>query len=114
MKIHLDKRRFRIIVLAILLLLNSSSPIVIDNTSHITSDQRGVLDRFEGGYAVILVEEFKTEFTVRKEQLPAGSKVNTWFHLTIENGEYKVVSIDDTLTENRKEIIKKLIDEIAN
>lgn len=62
---------------------------------------KGVLDRYEGMDAVILVEENKQEFTVPKTDLPEGSFEGVWFHLAEINGSYKVQSIDVAATEEK-------------
>lgn len=61
----------------------------------------GVLDRFEGNQAVILVEKEAEEFTIEKEQLPEGSTVGTWFHVAHGTKGYSVVSIDTMKTEEQ-------------
>ncbi len=60
---------------------------------------KGVLDRFEGDKAVVLIEENKSELIVGKSELPEGSKVNTVFLLDERNGEYTIVSIDTAGTQ---------------
>lgn len=60
---------------------------------------RGVLDRFEGSEAVILLEESKQEVILPEEALPEGSLEGTWFHLTQLDGTYKINSIDVAKTE---------------
>lgn len=42
---------------------------------------RGILDRFEGDKAVILLQDTKEEYIVNESELPAGSKINTVFDL---------------------------------
>lgn len=59
---------------------------------------KGVLDRFEGEQAVILVEEDKSEFTVPRSLLPANSEKNTIFQLEKKAGSHKIIAIDDTET----------------
>ena len=55
---------------------------------------KGILDRFEGNQAVILIEEAKEEWIVSKEDLPRGSTEHTIFNLVKENGSYKIINID--------------------
>lgn len=64
---------------------------------------KGVLDRFEGDKAVILVEDAKEEFIVPREKLPAGSKVNTFFQLEKVDDTFQIISIDKTKTVEAKE-----------
>lgn len=63
---------------------------------------KGFLDRIEDNeLAVILIEEINEEIVVPLNELPEGSKENTWFHLEEVDGTFKVISIDDKTT--RKE-----------
>lgn len=62
---------------------------------------KGVLDRFEGLEAVILIEEENEEFTVPRTKLPKGSSEGVWFHLIKENGTYHIQSIDVATTEEK-------------
>lgn len=60
---------------------------------------KGILDRIEDGdQAVILVEEIQKALIIPLKDLPAGSKVNTFFHIKESNGDYQVTSIDDEAT----------------
>lgn len=61
----------------------------------------GVLDRFEGNLAVILVEENNEQFTIEREKLPAESVEGTWFHLSKHRDSYHVNSIDIAKTEEK-------------
>jgi hypothetical protein len=66
---------------------------------------KGYLDRIEDNqYAVILVEEMKKEFIIPKEDLPSGSKENSYFEITIENEKITSIELDEqtTLTEQEK------------
>lgn len=71
---------------------------------------KGYLDRFEENeYAVILVEELKKEFVLRKEELPEGSTVQTYFDLTIENDEIKSIKLDPGITHTEQQNVKALM-----
>lgn len=59
---------------------------------------KGILDRFEGDLAVILVESAKVEFTVPKSNLPTGSQVNTYFDLKKDGQSYKIIKISESKT----------------
>lgn len=63
---------------------------------------KGVLDRWEGNQAVILIEEEKAELILAKEELPEGSKVHMIFTITKENGEYTIVGIDEQAKQEAK------------
>ena len=70
---------------------------------------KGVLDRFEGNKAVILIEEKKAELIIPIEELPKGSKVNTVFKMEEVDGEYKVISIDLDAEKEVKETTADLL-----
>lgn len=71
----------------------------------------GILDRFEeNNKAVILIEEIDEELIVPVEKLPKGSVVNTYFSIEKKDGEYQIVSIDNTTT---KEEAQKTSDLMA-
>jgi hypothetical protein len=70
---------------------------------------KGVLDRFEGNQAVILIEVEKAELIVPKEELPEGSKVNTIFKMDKADGEYIIISIDSEAKKEAKETTADLL-----
>ncbi|MBP2077142.1 DUF3006 domain-containing protein [Oceanobacillus polygoni] len=55
---------------------------------------KGILDRFEGEKAVILIEETKEEYIVNRSALPEGSKIDTVFALEKNRTTYKIKCID--------------------
>ena len=61
---------------------------------------RGILDRFEGDKAVILIEENNAELVIEKNELPSGSNINTVFRMEENNGNYNILSIDTNETKN--------------
>lgn len=63
---------------------------------------KGILDRFEGNLAVILVETEKEEFTVPKKNLPPGSQVDTYFELKKDGQSYQIIKIAETKTQKEK------------
>ncbi|WHY03538.1 DUF3006 family protein [Neobacillus sp. DY30] len=60
-------------------------------------------------YAVILVEDIKKEFIVPKQELPEGSKVNTYFEITVENDKITSMKLDEKTTETEKEKVDDLM-----
>ncbi|GGA65741.1 DUF3006 domain-containing protein [Ornithinibacillus halotolerans] len=71
---------------------------------------KGVLDRFEGNQAVILIEEEKAELILPKEDLPVGSDVNTVFQVEKdENDNYKIIEIDHKAEQEAKETTQDLL-----
>ena len=70
---------------------------------------QGVLDRFEGNLAVILIEEEKSELVLPKEALPEDSKVNTIFQMEKQDGEYKILAIDQEAVQKATETTADLL-----
>jgi hypothetical protein len=70
---------------------------------------KGVLDRFEGNQAVVLIEEEKAELIVSREELPEGSKVNTVFKMAKENNDYRILAIDQEAEKEAKETTSDLL-----
>lgn len=74
---------------------------------------KGILDRFEdNNKAVILIEEIKEELVVSINDLPKGSKENTYFHIEKRDGGFQIISIDNTKTsqeaQESSDLMKKL------
>ncbi|RNF39099.1 DUF3006 domain-containing protein [Planococcus salinus] len=74
---------------------------------------KGTLDRIEDdGRAVILLEELQQEIVLPMERLPAGSDVDSWFDITLENDEVTSIVLDETTsakkTEQANELLQKL------
>ncbi|MHA6251513.1 DUF3006 domain-containing protein [Oceanobacillus sp. CAU 1775] len=62
--------------------------------------KKGVLDRFEGEQAVILVEEDHAEFIVHQDKLPANSEKNTIFKVEKQVDGYQIIAIDEAATKS--------------
>lgn len=75
---------------------------------------KGVLDRFEGNLAVILLEDEAKEFTTEKESLPKGSVVGTWFHITHNQSNYAISSIDIAETEAKSAANALLLEQLRD
>jgi len=71
---------------------------------------KGVLDRFEGEQAVIIIEEWNKEIIVPRKNLPADSKENMWFHIEKRDGELKVISIDFSTYKQEQERVRRLME----
>lgn len=65
-----------------------------------------IIDRFEGDYAVCEKED-KTIIDIKKDHLPPSAKVGDV--ILYENGIY---SIDEDTTQQRKQRIEKLMDDL--
>jgi hypothetical protein len=76
---------------------------------------KGYLDRIEDNqYAVILVEEMKKEFIVPKEDLPQGSKENSYFEITIENEKITFLKLDEHTTISEQEKVNAMMTELRS
>lgn len=65
---------------------------------------KGYLDRIEDGEkAVIIVEEKGFEIILPVRNLPEGSRVNSWFRISEENGDFSFVL--DEEERKRKELL---------
>lgn len=73
---------------------------------------QGVLDRFEGNLAVILIEEDKAELIIPKEKLPEGSRVDTVFELEKRNSSYHIIAINTVAEKKAKEKTTDLLAQI--
>ncbi|GAB3794288.1 DUF3006 domain-containing protein [Virgibacillus kimchii] len=75
---------------------------------------KGILDRFEGNKAVILIEETKEEWVTYRENLPPGSDVNTYFTMKKNNKDYNIIAIDETTTEEQAQKSSALMKKLRN
>ncbi|RDW15474.1 DUF3006 family protein [Oceanobacillus chungangensis] len=73
---------------------------------------KGILDRFEGDKAVILIEEINEEFIIQKTELPSGSEQQTIFDLEKANDSYKILAIDASTTNAAAEKSANLMDRL--
>ncbi|WP_100010211.1 DUF3006 domain-containing protein [Lentibacillus sediminis] len=74
---------------------------------------KGVLERFEAGEAVILIERFGEEVVIDKTNLPKGSRINMWFNMEKNDGEWSVLSIDQQITNEKVNRIRELMEELG-
>lgn len=56
---------------------------------------KGMLNRIEDGWAVILIEEEQKELLLPLSQLPEGSQVNSWFDIELEGEDLCSISLDE-------------------
>lgn len=76
---------------------------------------KGYLDRIEDNqYAVILVEEMKKEFIIPKEDLPQGSKENSFFEITIENEKITSILLDEQATLSEQEKVDDMMTKLRS
>ncbi|MEH6995677.1 DUF3006 domain-containing protein [Neobacillus drentensis] len=76
---------------------------------------KGYLDRIEDNqFAVILVEEMKKEFIIPKENLPQGSKENSYFEITIENEKITSMKLDAQTTVSEQEKVDEMMTKLRS
>gem|GEM_PF-3060358 len=75
---------------------------------------KGILDRFEGEKAVILIEEDHTEMIINKNELPANSKVDTIFKISKSNGSHQIDSIDLAATKQASQKSSDLMNKLRS
>ena len=75
---------------------------------------KGMLDRFEGNKAVLLVEELNKEWIIERDQLPTGSKKGNWFTLEISGDKISSISMDHQLTEKKSQKVDDLMQTIRS
>lgn len=73
---------------------------------------KGILDRYEGELAVILIEEENEELIVKKTELPPGSKENTIFNLSKQNGDYVIEGINMEATKKAQQKSTSLMQQL--
>lgn len=73
---------------------------------------KGVLDRIEDGFAVILIEELKEEIIISEHNLPTGSKEGTWLIIEQNNDQFRIVKIDEEATRAAFEKSKSLREQL--
>lgn len=69
---------------------------------------RGYLDRIEdGGKAVIILEQQGFEIVLPFSNLPEGSRVNSWFRISEENGGFSF-ELDEEERKRREQLAHDL------
>lgn len=69
---------------------------------------KAVIDRFEGKYAIITLED-ERRFDFPRKQLPKGARSGTWLQVEVDGDEIQVLTIDEAETQNaRARIADKL------
>lgn len=56
---------------------------------------KGMLNRIEDGWAVILIEEEQKELLLPVSHLPEGSEVNSWFEIELDGDKFCSISLDE-------------------
>jgi len=64
-----------------------------------------VVDRFEGEFAVLIVEEDEQRLNVPRKLLPEQSKEGSWLQVEIQNGEVVSAVMDEEETANAQQRI---------
>ncbi len=99
------------IILTIIFMMYSINPADEDMVTAL-----GVLDRIEDNeQAVILIEDLGEELIVPRQDLPLGSKENTWFLIEKNNeGKLERISIDYKTTIEEAKKMKRLGKKVCN
>ena len=66
---------------------------------------KAVIDRFEGEFAVLIVEEDEQRLNVPRKLLPEQSKEGSWLQVEIQNGEVISAVMDEEETANAQQRI---------
>lgn len=82
--------------------------IVYNATEAQKVEIKAVLDRFEGDFAVLLIEHWQEEVVIPKQEMPVGSEENMWFRLEKKQDKYKVIAIDEETSQEKQKIARKL------
>lgn len=77
-----------------------------------TESNRGVIDRFEDGWAVIYLEDRSEPFNVEKSQLPSGAKGGDHIQLVIEDDIVVSITIDEEATDAARARILAKVDRL--
>jgi hypothetical protein len=76
---------------------------------------KGYLDRIEDNqFAVILVEEIKKELIIPVGELPAGSKVKSYYEISIENEKITSMKLDEQTTQTEQEKVDDLMTKLRS
>ncbi|RKQ35831.1 DUF3006 domain-containing protein [Oceanobacillus halophilus] len=75
---------------------------------------KGILDRFEGDKAVILVEDLEKEIIVPRKELPDGVEVNTYFTLDKDGDTFQIVAIDQSKTDSQAQKSSELMEKLRS
>ncbi len=67
---------------------------------------KAVIDRFEGGFAVVLCGDKEIKMDVPRELLPENAKEGDWMNISFE--------IDPAETDRRRERVQGLLDKLKN
>ncbi len=65
---------------------------------------KGVIDRFEGNYAVVLCGDKEVKMDVPRELLPGNAKEGDWINISFD--------LDPEETAKRRERVKGLLDKL--
>lgn len=71
--------------------------------------EKAVIDRFEGGLAVLLVGEDERRIDIPRECLPKGAREGYWLQVELEEGQlvYAALDPEETMRAKRR-ILEKL------
>ncbi len=67
--------------------------------------RKGVIDRIEGGHAVLLIGEVATEHIVPVTDLPGGAREGSWLRVSLEGERITTLEMDEEETARVQERI---------
>lgn len=74
--------------------------------------EKGVIDRFEGSKAVILIGSEQDRYVIDKSMLPAGAKEGDWLKVNIGNDHIFGIESDRSETASASKRIASKLDQL--
>ena len=72
--------------------------------------EKAVIDRFEEGFAVLLVGTKERQINVPRAQLPRGAREGHWLQVELDGDRFTSMEIDEEETAKAKERIAGKLD----
>lgn len=73
---------------------------------------KAVIDRFEGKYAVLILEEGKRQISVLQDLLPEQAAEGSWLQVEVENESLLSAVLDEAETDNAKQRIAEKLERL--
>ncbi len=86
-------------------------PVNIYPEREIKQAEHATIDRFEGEWAVLILENGQ-ELTVNRDQLPAAAEEGDWLYVELQDGQLYTVIYDESSTVAAKERIATKIERL--
>ena len=72
---------------------------------------KGIVDRFEGDWAVLLIAD-QQQLTVPRDKLPAGAGEGDHLQITLQDGEIIQAGLDERATKDARRRIQAKLDSL--